>query len=259
MGFISFSAKSRNESWNMSKLESHPFYEIYFLTEGTRDYFFSNTFCTVTAPTIIITPPLTSHLTKGGPYKRINIYACSDIFENINIDSLTKKQSPCFLKLDKDKAEELSKLLMVPCSLNATEENAFEYKKAFCLTTILFLKKYATLIEDKELPKVDNNAILDVVKYINNNFNDNISIQTLCDMFFFSRSTLCRKFKAVTNCSINEYILFIRLNHAKDSLSKTNKSISKIAEECGYSSINSFYFLFLKKEGVTPSQYRKTR
>lgn len=54
-----------------------------------------------------------------------------------------------------------------------------------------------------------------------------------------------------------EYIVRLRIEKAKNMLITENFSVSEICEEIGYSSIGSFSFLFHKKVGMSPTQYRR--
>ena len=54
-----------------------------------------------------------------------------------------------------------------------------------------------------------------------------------------------------------EYVVRIRIEKAKNMLITENFSVSEICEEIGYSSIGSFSFLFHKKVGMSPTQYRR--
>jgi AraC-like DNA-binding protein len=54
-----------------------------------------------------------------------------------------------------------------------------------------------------------------------------------------------------------EYIVRLRIEKAKNMLITENFSVSEICEEIGYSSIGSFSFLFRKKVGMSPTQYRR--
>ncbi len=258
MNYIKFQESIRKGTYNLSGLESHSYYEIYFLYDGTRDFFYNQTHCEITAPMVIIIPPFTPHLTQGRDFKRINLYVSPNILEKINIHALTKHRSPCFLRLDSNKSEELYNFLKTPCGFSPNDEDVLVYQKAYCYTMIRFLIDNATLLDENELIN-SSNPIYKVVEYINANYLEKITLQSLCEKFFYTRNTLIRHFQSTLHCSINDYILFVRLNRAKDLLYKTKMSISDIAEQCGFSSQNHFSLTFTKKMGTSPSAYRKTR
>ena len=69
-------------------------------------------------------------------------------------------------------------------------------------------------------------------------------------------STFRRHFKNLIGCSPKEYILRVRLRHAKELLAFTQQSVVEIARSVGFA--DSFYFsrLFREKEGLSPSLFR---
>lgn len=58
--------------------------------------------------------------------------------------------------------------------------------------------------------------------------------------------------------SLHKYILDMRMANAKELLISTNKSVTQIAEECGFSGVSYFCEYFKKNYGITPSKYRET-
>ena len=51
----------------------------------------------------------------------------------------------------------------------------------------------------------------------------------------------------------------LRMDKAKELLRCTSKRSSEIAGEVGYKDAHYFSYLFKKTQGMTPSEYRKTR
>ena len=56
-----------------------------------------------------------------------------------------------------------------------------------------------------------------------------------------------------------EYLTALRMEHARELLRCTGKRSSEIAAEVGYKDAHYFSYLFKKTQGMTPSEYRKTR
>ena len=72
-----------------------------------------------------------------------------------------------------------------------------------------------------------------------------------------SRTQLHRKIRALTNHSPHNFILFIRLRHAAELLSKGAGNITEIAYDFGFSSPSHFAKTFKEQFGKTPSDYIK--
>ena len=59
-----------------------------------------------------------------------------------------------------------------------------------------------------------------------------------------------------TGITPNDYILMMRIRHAKELLCNSNRSISHICNEVGFSSTSHFIRQFKLLEGITPARYR---
>lgn len=66
-------------------------------------------------------------------------------------------------------------------------------------------------------------------------------------------------FKKFSGFAPNQYILKLKISKAKSLLVNTDMIIKEIAYKCGFENIEYFCRIFKKKEGVTPTRYRKMR
>nr|WP_222942471.1 hybrid sensor histidine kinase/response regulator transcription factor [Arenibacter arenosicollis] len=83
----------------------------------------------------------------------------------------------------------------------------------------------------------------------------NLSVETLSDIMFMSRSTLYRKIKEMSNLSPNELINIARLKKAAELLRKGEYRIYEVSEMVGYNSQTSFGRNFQKQFNMTPTEY----
>jgi len=97
-----------------------------------------------------------------------------------------------------------------------------------------------------------------VLDHINSNFNKQITISGLCKKFHTNRTTLSRKFKALTNSTIDDYIIDKRISMAKYDLDSTSLNIYVISKSCGFGDGRYTYFstMFKKRVGMSPRKYR---
>lgn len=87
--------------------------------------------------------------------------------------------------------------------------------------------------------------------------NPDLSVEKICDEMNMSRSQLHRKVKALTSKSITAYVRRYRLLSARDLIRKTDKTISEIAYEAGFSDPSYFHRSFQKEFGIRPNDVRK--
>lgn len=95
-------------------------------------------------------------------------------------------------------------------------------------------------------------------EYIHNHYSDNISISDIAGAAGISEGHLRRCFKKELNVSVLNYLTDYRLNCAKILLKDSTENIDSIWEKAGFMSAQYFSYVFKKKEGITPRDYRKS-
>lgn len=95
------------------------------------------------------------------------------------------------------------------------------------------------------------------MNYMNKHFTENITIDDIAAVAMKSRDHLSHLFSKTAGISIKQYLINLRINHAKFLLSETDRNISEIAEECGYGELNFFSRQFRNLEKISPSEFRK--
>jgi AraC-like DNA-binding protein len=99
-------------------------------------------------------------------------------------------------------------------------------------------------------------SIGEVIKHINENLCEGMSIEDLASKFYMSKYHLMHKFKTQTGYTIHSYILQKRLMMA-NTLIKSEKSIAEACAECGFGDYSSFVRAFKKMYGLSPKKYGK--
>lgn len=95
-----------------------------------------------------------------------------------------------------------------------------------------------------------------VISHINKNFKSDVSISATSKKFAISPGRLGLIFSKNFDMSYNEYVNRVRLRHACNLLSSTDLTAKQIAFECGYSSVEYFFYVFKKELKTTPGEYR---
>ena len=92
-----------------------------------------------------------------------------------------------------------------------------------------------------------------LLKYINRNLSENLSIDHLAERFFFSKYHMMRKFKKETGYTIHNYIISKRLLHAR-SLIAQGTPVMKAAMQSGFQDYTAFVRAYKKQFGTVPTQ-----
>lgn len=74
----------------------------------------------------------------------------------------------------------------------------------------------------------------------------------------YSYSRLSRIFKETTGRTIHEYVVRVKINHAKELLQRSDMTVLEIATHLGYDSISNFNCTFKSIVGLSPTQYRRS-
>ena len=104
--------------------------------------------------------------------------------------------------------------------------------------------------------EISSKYILEVVKYIEENFTSDISIDELSKLVPLSRRNLEVKFKNDLGTSIYQFILNCRAEHLAYLLLTTERSLYDIAYEVGFKDCKNVSRVFKKFKSNSPNEYR---
>ena len=111
--------------------------------------------------------------------------------------------------------------------------------------------------EQGTVKKYNNDGVQGVYRYITENFKTKLSLDNLCFIFGFNKTTLCQSFKAQYGITIFSYINNLKIKEAKALLRSKKMSITEISERLGYESVHYFCRSFKKETGLSPTEYYK--
>ena len=93
--------------------------------------------------------------------------------------------------------------------------------------------------------------------YIQEHFNEAISLEAVSSEVGFNPAYFSTVFKKSTGENFMDYVKEVRIEHAKEMLARTGMDIPSVAQAVGYSDIKYFTRLFRKLTSLTPTDYRK--
>ena len=115
------------------------------------------------------------------------------------------------------------------------------------------------LIRRKAGPRAteDSMGIARLVDYIQNHYREAMTLETMAGYLRVSTSHLSHEFRRQCGMAPIEYLLYIRVENARQMLALTDRPIYEIAEQMGFSDVNNFTRQFKKRTGMTPRDYRR--
>ena len=96
-------------------------------------------------------------------------------------------------------------------------------------------------------------------RLIEGEFRSRISLSSIAGRLNVSPNHLSRLFRRESGMTVTAYVHRVRLDHALELLSVSDKSLSEIAYEVGYQTYRDFYRNFVKHEDGSPRQVRRRR
>lgn len=105
-----------------------------------------------------------------------------------------------------------------------------------------------------------SNTLVSLAKeFINTNYSSAFTIGDVADFINISQNHLCKLFKKESGCSIQDYVINVRMNAAKSLLRNSYLNIGGIADAVGFKSSVYFSQAFKTYVGISPKDYRQKK
>lgn len=269
---ISVQQMIRYGEYNMKAKHFHNKYEIFYIVEGERQFFFNNRQYLAHSGDLILIDSNLIHMTRSlnaedTGHNRIILYVSQEkmeqfddlypqlrlvhfLHENCGVYPLNPAQQQQFLSLYHD----------LQTMMTGKPDH---YETGVDLRVLSWLFQMTSELKDGEanLPaQIDSpkcRMAYAVADYLSKNCEQNITLDELAQRFYLSKYYLCRSFKEVTNYTITEYINIHRIQKAKHLLESSGLSINEIALKLGYDSSTYFERMFKNYMKIPPLRYRK--
>ncbi|MBP1533804.1 MAG: helix-turn-helix domain-containing protein [Ruminococcus sp.] len=210
---------------------------------------------------ILIIPAGTLHTLKAQPGRRLIM-----LFDNRSIstnpalyDLYSVLKSPLLINDEFD--EELRSSLG-----NLIKEIYTLYSNFSVVTEVYIYIKLLTLlarIKENQINavKYDDEKYLEkfgtIIKYIEQNYMYNITLDDLAKMAGYSKYHFSRIFKKYSRTTFISFLNHRRIKAAEMLLLDENISVTEAAMQVGFSSLTTFNRVFREIKGCTPTEFRK--
>lgn len=99
--------------------------------------------------------------------------------------------------------------------------------------------------------------VRDIIALLENNLYNALSVDDICQKIAYGRAYLFRVFKEQTGKSIMDYYVNLKMQRAKQLLRENELSVREISELLAFSDPNYFTKTFKKREGLSPTAYKR--
>ena len=115
---------------------------------------------------------------------------------------------------------------------------------------------YVYFIADRKQPTFRHQTVNKVIMYINDELENDLTVESIAANFHISTSHLSRIFREHVGITLVEYLNVRRVEESQYYLRHTNKSITSISEQFHFCNQSYFTRIFKKYTGVTPKHFR---
>lgn len=259
-------------------MHSHSFYELNVVISGTGRHYIDDGSCLATEGMVFMLPPNTRHGYYSDGVMKIYHILLSGAFCERFSDELTslsgyslffevepllrgRYTQDFFLKLEKEKLDELIKTLENLKLTDSSEENNVQIARN--AATLKILCEFCSLMAKRhnglnlnQYNNVFETEIIKNMQFLVDNCCEKQDFNKIAAELNMSYATYLRYFKQICGKTPSQYITQCRINHAKKLLKFTDRTIVEIAVECGFFDSSHFVKVFKQFTGLNPKQFR---
>ena len=233
------------------RLHCHRFYEAHFIINGQMTYGDVNQNpCILTEGMGVLIPPEVQHIIQ-------------------NVEDNCVRFSMCFDMKDLRMPGEMAIFSLPDILIDGIDTVLYELYRPTAFSAEILKNRIVEIIaavlrelemvpgEPVVLQTAQDQRIAAAKNYIRDNNHSFLTCADVAAHCGLSVKQMERVFREVTGQRLLDCIHEEKLNTAKAYLEQEDRSIQQISDDLGFSSLSYFYRFFIKKEGVTPSFYRR--
>lgn len=258
--------KKRSHEFNMKSFHFHNVYEIYYFITGERKLFHKDRIYHITPGDIAVINKYEIHSIgdweKPG-HSMIMIdfqknFLSDIIFKDYNLFECFEKGIVVISTRDTSSETAYNKFNELLQEYNGNLSGRTAALKLKTAELLIYISRLQNIYGEKS-EKTDSSQLIieSIIKYINTNYQNKITLQNIADFTGYSKNYISSYFRKYSGFSIVEYLNGYRVKKSQEYLKNTNMSVTDISSSCGFESITHFGRTFKLIVGCSPLQYRK--
>lgn len=262
---------------NMELFHWHEYMEISFVRKGRGVYEIEDKVFTVEKGDIIIINNIERHRVKydpsdplfetvihfdtefilhsreqspGSSYTRLFLYNDTNFNNKPDLDNKTKKEIAVLVS--EIESEYLIKKPYYELMIRSRLLTVITYLLRLC--DVIEVTDYDLITKRNKIGRLEQ-----VLEYINRNYNQDISMDSVAHKFFMNPSYFSDYFKKNVGVTFSEYLMKQRIMEAVRLLKEGGTNSTEVAFSCGFNNTTSFYNAFKRITSMNPGDYRKVQ
>jgi len=243
------------------QMHTHGTAEILYFMRGRGVFHIEGTAYVPEPGDLLITYPSEAHymeIDPSLPYERIVLNFETDMFRSMDPDGVLLK---AFLerpagKLNLYKDEQFQNGSSEPYFRKMLSSAGNQRINVLAGLMSLLNEIYGIYsLNANEVPSEAETLEYRIVRYVNRNLTEQISLDDICARYYVSKPQLCRLFKKATGTTVWQYITIKRLLRAKQLLQE-GAAPTEVCAACGFADYSTFYRAYRKAYGTNPKAER---
>ena len=229
---------------------SHSTFYMYLVVNGEGQMHIGGKSYPLRRGALFITPPHVRHAFEGdADFTYMYVSFTGERAHRLTEEYTTEGETPVYYGF------EWMIEFWQSCIRRVTRANANVLSESVVLYTLSFLSagQDGTSVPDRSRTLYES-----MLGYVENHFTDaDISLRKLADIFSYTEKYLSHLFKKNMGVNFNAYLTKLRIDYAVKCIAGGMRSISEIAELCGYYDALYFSKVFKRVMEETPLAYMK--
>ena len=254
---------NHNDTWNMSRLHFHDFYELLLPLTSPGNIFVNDQVYPLQRGTLYLIGENTLHRTMAtGFHARYVLHISHRALAQLSTPQtdLTQLGQVSFRRAELN-AQEMTEIIELFQALERNKNDGSfgsDIRQMVALLNLL-IRVAPTLnaaTAGESIRNKDFLRVAPILDYIRDNLAEPLSLDQIAGRFYISKHYLCRIFKSATGFSVMEYIIYSRVLKARQLLQE-GVSVQQAGELSGFSDNSHFIRTFGHLTGLTPGKYAK--
>lgn len=248
-------------------LHHHDFYEVYFFLSGNVQYNIESRSYLLTPGDVLLISPMELHQPMFGPeqkpYERIVLWIDKQYLENLSLPG--QELYRCFdttlrghtnLLRPEGVARQFFQFLLEQLMAELSKEDPYRETCALTYLVQVLIQLNRLALENRQSEQLggQETAVYNILGYINDHYQEDLTLDHLANRFFISKYHLSREFQRLVGTSVHRYIVQKRLVMAKQMLSQGLPS-SDVYQRCGFGDYSNFYRAFKQEYQISPKDF----
>lgn len=241
-------------------MHAHEGNEIYYFISGNGSYVVEGAQYPLYPGMIMIMRAGETHklqITPDMPYERISMHFPSGIIEEVGGKRLLQPFEARELGERNMYSSERVDAAFIRDCFHLIERCAIsgtEHINVLCGLLPVLCELNRAFCDNSTLSgKASSHTAQSIITYINNHITDQLSLDSLSEQFYLSKTQLARIFRKATGSPVWDYIMVKRLLLARQ-LIRAGESSAEACRKCGFGDYSCFFRAYKKRYGISPSE-----